>query len=126
MWATSLAIADSAYVLLVIIGGVIVMGHETLQTSYSAKDIAPRLVTRFLVTSRSLVLIAQATTIWSAGLTGSMESASETSYQCSGMTYRSTGALPSVRPRWPSSAGSPPVSSGTPRLGRLAGDWGKA
>jgi len=34
MWTTSLAIAGSAYVLLVIIGGVIVMGHETLQTSY--------------------------------------------------------------------------------------------
>ena len=62
MWTTSLAIADSAYVLLVIIGGVIVMGHETLQTSYSAKDIAPRLVTGFLAANLSLVLISQATT----------------------------------------------------------------
>ena len=66
MWATSLAIADSAYVLLVIIGGVIVMGHETLQTSYSAKDIAPRLVTGFLAANLSLVLISQATTIANA------------------------------------------------------------
>ena len=58
MWTTSLAIADSAYVLLAVIGGVIVMGHETLQTSYSAKDIAPRLVTGFLTANLSLVLIS--------------------------------------------------------------------
>jgi hypothetical protein len=61
MWITSLAIADSAYVLLVVIGGVIVMGHETLQTSYSVKDIAPRLVTAFLTANLSLILISQAT-----------------------------------------------------------------
>ncbi|HUY44166.1 MAG TPA: MYXO-CTERM sorting domain-containing protein, partial [Streptosporangiaceae bacterium] len=66
MWTTSLAIADSAYVLLVIIGGVIVMGHETLQTSYSAKDIAPRLVTGFLAANLSLILISQATTVANA------------------------------------------------------------
>ena len=66
MWATSLAIADSAYVLLVLIGGVIVMGHETLQTSYSAKDIAPRLVTGFLAANLSLVLISRATSIANA------------------------------------------------------------
>ena len=66
MWATSLAIADSAYVLLVLIGGVIVMGHETLQTSYSAKDIAPRLVAGFLAANLSLVLISRATSIANA------------------------------------------------------------
>jgi hypothetical protein len=66
MWATSLAIADSACVLLAVIGGVIVMGHETLQTSYSAKDIAPRLVTGFLTANLSLVLISQATTFANA------------------------------------------------------------
>ena len=66
MWATSLAIADSAYVLLAVIGGVIVMGHETLQTSYSAKEIAPRLVTGFLAANLSLVLISRATTIANA------------------------------------------------------------
>jgi hypothetical protein len=74
MWTTSLAIADSAYVLLAVIGGVIVMGHETLQTSYSAKDIAPRLVTGFLTANLSLVLISRATTAanaLSAALAGS-------------------------------------------------------
>ena len=49
-----------------VIGGVIVMGHETLQTSYSAKDIAPRLVTGFLAANLSLVLISRATTIANA------------------------------------------------------------
>jgi hypothetical protein len=74
MWTTSLAIADSGYVLLVVIGALIVMGHETLQTSYSVKDIAPRLVTGFLSSNLSLVLIAQATTAanaLSAALSGS-------------------------------------------------------
>jgi hypothetical protein len=74
MWTTSLAIADSAYVLLAVIGALIVMSHETLQTSYSAKDVAPRLVTGFLAANLSLVLISQATTIanaLSAALAGS-------------------------------------------------------
>jgi hypothetical protein len=66
MWATSLAIADSACVLLAVIGGVILMGHETLQTSYSAKDIAPRLVTGFLTANLSLVLMSQAATFANA------------------------------------------------------------
>ena len=66
MWATSLAIADSAYVLLAVIGGVIVMGHETLQTSYTAKDIAPRLVTGFPAANLSLVLISRAATVANA------------------------------------------------------------
>jgi hypothetical protein len=66
MWTTSLAIADSAYVLLAVIGGVIVMGHETVQTSYTAKDIAPRLVTGFLTANLSLVLISRATSLANA------------------------------------------------------------
>ena len=40
-----------------VIGGALVMGHETLQTSYAFKDIAPRLVTGFLTANLSLVLI---------------------------------------------------------------------
>jgi hypothetical protein len=41
MWATSVAVADACYVLLVLLGGILVMSHETVQTSYSAKEIAP-------------------------------------------------------------------------------------
>ena len=63
MWATSLAIADACYVLLVLIGGIVVMGHETVQTSYSVKEIAPRMVLGFLGANLSLVLISHAITI---------------------------------------------------------------
>jgi hypothetical protein len=42
IWATSVAVADACYVLLVLLGAIVVMSHETLQTSYSAKEIAPR------------------------------------------------------------------------------------
>jgi hypothetical protein len=37
MWATSVAVADACYVLLVLIGAIVVMSHETVQTSYSVK-----------------------------------------------------------------------------------------
>ena len=60
LWAGSLAIADTGYVLLVLIGGMIVMGHQTLQTSYAAKDIAPRLVVGFLAANLSLLLAGKA------------------------------------------------------------------
>jgi hypothetical protein len=63
MWATSLAVADACYVLLVLIGGMLVMSHETLQTSYSAKEIAPRIVCGFLAANLSMVVMSQAITI---------------------------------------------------------------
>ncbi len=63
MWATSVAVADTAYVLLVLIGGILVMSHETLQTSYSVKEIAPRLVIGFLAANLSMVVISRAITI---------------------------------------------------------------
>lgn len=60
LWAGSLAIADAAYVLLVLAGGIVVMSHQTLQTSYAVKDIAPRLVTGFLAANTSLLLAGKA------------------------------------------------------------------
>ena len=60
LWAGSLAIADTGYVLLVLIGGIIVMSHQTLQTSYAVKDIAPRLVVGFLAANLSLLLAGRA------------------------------------------------------------------
>jgi hypothetical protein len=71
MWATSLAVADAAYVLLVLIGGILVMGHETLQTSYSVKEIAPRIVLGFTGANLSMVVISQAITI-ANGLSGAL------------------------------------------------------
>jgi len=63
LWAASLAIADACYLLLVVIGGVIVMSHETLQTSYAAKEIAPRLVTGFIAANLSMVVMTRAVSI---------------------------------------------------------------
>ena len=63
MWAASLAVADACYVLLVLIGGIVVMSHETVQTSYSVKEIAPRIVLGFLGANLSMVVISQAITI---------------------------------------------------------------
>ena len=71
MWATSLAVADACYVLLVLIGGILVMGHETLQTSYSVKEIAPRIVLGFVGANLSMVVISQAITI-ANGLSGAL------------------------------------------------------
>ena len=60
LWSTGLGIADACYGLLVLIGGIIVMSHETLQTSYSAKEIAPRIVLGFIAANLSMVLMTRA------------------------------------------------------------------
>jgi len=60
LWGTSLGVADGCYALLVLIGGIIVMSHETLQTSYSAKEIAPRVVLGFIGANLSMVLMSHA------------------------------------------------------------------
>jgi hypothetical protein len=60
IWGTSDVIANAAYVLLVLAGGIIVMGHQTVQSSYSVKEIAPRLVTGFIAANLSLVLAGKA------------------------------------------------------------------
>src|SRR6266540_2125585 len=60
LWWVSAGIANTAFVLLVTAGGVLVMTHETLQTSYGVKEIAPRLVVAFLVANLSLALTRQA------------------------------------------------------------------
>jgi hypothetical protein len=65
-WTTSLAIADVLYVLLVLAGGVLVMSHETLQTSWTVKEIAPRVVTGFVFANLSMVLMTQAITLANA------------------------------------------------------------
>jgi len=60
LWGTSLGVADGCYALLVLIGGIIVMSHETLQTSYSAKEIAPRVVLGFIGANLSMVFMSKA------------------------------------------------------------------
>jgi len=60
LWAGSVAIADAAYVLAVLAGGILVMSHQSLQTSYAVKDIAPRLVVGFAAANLSLLLAGKA------------------------------------------------------------------
>jgi hypothetical protein len=60
LWWVSAGVANTCFVLLIVAGGVLVMGHETVQTSYSAKEIAPRLVLAFLAANLSLFVAGQA------------------------------------------------------------------
>jgi hypothetical protein len=72
LWQANLVLADTFYVLLVIVGGIFVMSHETVQTRYGIKQIAPRVVFGFLAANLSLQVIGQlnsavtalATAIW--------------------------------------------------------------
>jgi hypothetical protein len=66
MWATSLAIADSAFVLLAVIGGVIVMGHEPCRPLTRLRTSRPGWSPGSSPPTSSLILISQATTIANA------------------------------------------------------------
>jgi hypothetical protein len=60
LWWVSAGIANTCFVLLILAGGVLVMSHETVQTSYSVKEIAPRLILGFLAANLSLFVTGQA------------------------------------------------------------------
>jgi hypothetical protein len=62
LWAVTLGIADSLLVLLVLAGGAVVMGHETLQTRYTVKDVLPRMVVAVVAANASLALVGAAVT----------------------------------------------------------------
>ncbi len=57
LWTTSAWIANTGFVVLVVAGGMLVMGHQTLQTSYTVKDIAPRLVIAMVAANMNLLVI---------------------------------------------------------------------
>ncbi|MFD8493887.1 hypothetical protein [Amycolatopsis sp. NPDC059657] len=54
LWTESWHILLAVYVILVLVAGLILMGYETLQTRYTVKEIAPRLVVGFLAGTLSL------------------------------------------------------------------------
>ena len=60
IWEITLGIADTLFVLLVVIGGVIVMSHETVQTRHGIKQILPRLILGFVAANTSLLLVQHA------------------------------------------------------------------
>ncbi|MBQ1123755.1 hypothetical protein [Streptomyces sp. B15] len=60
LWRSSLVTATAVYVLFVLIGGITVMGHETVQTRYALKQIAPRLVLGLSAAAASLPVVGKA------------------------------------------------------------------
>src|SRR5205807_3940858 len=54
LWAVAVGIADSLLILLVLAGGALVMTYETLQTRYSVKEIAPRILVAAVTANASL------------------------------------------------------------------------
>jgi hypothetical protein len=59
LWTYSLGIADALLVLLIVIAGALVMGHETVQSRYALKDALPRLAFAAIVANASLALSGQ-------------------------------------------------------------------
>ena len=66
IWTGTLITANTLYVLFVLAGAVIVMGHETVQTQYSVKEIAPRLVFGAVASNASLWAIEQTVSLGNA------------------------------------------------------------
>ena len=54
LWRMAAGIADACLVLFVLVGGAIVMGHETLQTRTALKDVLPRIVVAAVAVNASL------------------------------------------------------------------------
>ncbi len=57
LWNNSWLIVAACYSGLIMIGGIIVMSHESVQSRYSMKEIAPRLVVSFFASMLSLFVI---------------------------------------------------------------------
>ncbi|MEV7012680.1 hypothetical protein [Streptosporangium sp. NPDC051022] len=60
LWQTTLVLANGGFVLFVVVGGILVMGYETVQTRYAFKEILPRLVVAFLAANASFLLASKA------------------------------------------------------------------
>ncbi len=56
LWQMTEGIADAFLVLFVLVGGAIVMGHETIQTRTAIKDVLPRIVVAAVAVNASLSL----------------------------------------------------------------------
>ena len=56
LWRMTEGIADAFLVLFLLVGGAIVMGHETLQTRTALKDVLPRIVVAAVAVNASLSL----------------------------------------------------------------------
>jgi len=66
VWTGVLIMANTIYVLFVLAAAVIVMGHETVQTRHSIKEIAPRLVIGIIASNASMWAISQSISLGNA------------------------------------------------------------
>jgi hypothetical protein len=69
-WQASLGVADALLVLLIVAGGVLVMGHETLQSRYALKDVLPRLTVAAVAANLSLVICERMVSVANALASG--------------------------------------------------------
>ena len=60
LWTATLVIANSIDVLFAIVGGLVVMTHQTVQTRYALGQIAPRLVLGLIAANTSLLVVGKA------------------------------------------------------------------
>src|SRR5262249_19319337 len=60
IWSMNAGIANTVFVLFVLAGAAVVMAHQSLQTSYTIKEVAPRLVVGFITANASLSLAHEA------------------------------------------------------------------
>ncbi len=66
LWKSTLGITLGIYVLFVTAGGITVMGHETVQTRYALRHIAPRLLLGLAAGTVSLTVMAKAVSLSNA------------------------------------------------------------
>ena len=69
-WQASLGVADALLVLIIVAGGALVMGYETLQSRYALKDVLPRLAVAAVAANLSLVVCEQMVSIANALASG--------------------------------------------------------
>lgn len=60
LWNNSWQIVLACYGILIILAGIVLMGYESVQSRYTVKEIAPRLVVGFLASGLSLFLAGKA------------------------------------------------------------------
>ena len=59
LWLVSMGVANGLFVLVVVIGGIAVMGNETVQTSYTLKEALPRIVVGWVGANLSLWAVGE-------------------------------------------------------------------
>ncbi|HYA45611.1 MAG TPA: hypothetical protein VED59_08385, partial [Acidimicrobiales bacterium] len=60
LWGVAAGIANSLVVLFVVVGGAVLMSHETLQGRYELKELAPRVVVAVVAANASLLIVSEA------------------------------------------------------------------